>query len=285
MENILSHIRTNFIQELTGEERPGEEIGDDYIISCPGREYSRKINPKYYNYDYDKIKQNNKIVYDIVKTSIDQWKPESFSPPTVERALWESYNIKKYLENMDKNEYIIYITATNYGYTLCNSTIITNFGSLLYVERGGLNQCILVSHPNKIEIPKMVMDMFIYIFDTVLPKLHYVEMPGKIEYLKEMIAIFQRYWILKPMTEHSVKYLLRENKELKDKIEELQQEQGKIKHMYEALELKDQYYNVVELLKQNKKEREQLDKDRRLFYYDREAYRLEMEKKMIDSDN
>lgn len=285
MEDILSHIRTNFIQELNGGDIPTEEIADDYIIYYSGQNYSRKINPKYSNYDYDKLTLNDEIVYDIVKRAINEWKPESYSPPTVERALWESYNIKKYMDNMQKNEHIIYITSTNYGGRLYNSTIITNFGSVLYVEKGGLNQCIFESHPNKTELPKIVMDMFIYIFDTTFPKMSYVEMPEKIKYLKEMIAIFQRYWISKPITDHSIKFLLEENKKLKKQVADLQENQEKIRYMYDMLELKDQYVKVVELLKQNKKEREQLDKDRRSFYYDRETYRLEMEKKILESDN
>lgn len=259
--DIVAQIENSFIKKLNGEDVMDSKIDEPYFIQVDGNRkkgsyYDYKLNPKYSDYNYAELKKITEEIFLKIKEEKD-------SPHWQQAYSYRGMNqVHKFIEQLHKGEYLICVYM-DFSYLCFGSYtvyLITNFGSIFcdndyYINNN--NQC-----------PKSILDIFI---ESVIPN-SYNGHKIHTSRFNELVIGFQKWWQSRPLVGYTAELLKQENEKLKE-------EHQKIKHMYETLELKDQYHKAVELLKQNKKEREVLDQDRREFYREREESRREIEEK------
>jgi hypothetical protein len=270
-KDILVQAENSFVKKINGEDLSSKEetkIDEPYFISVYEDEkrrayYDYKINPKYTDYDYVDLKKMTNEIFSRIKNDKQFEIVEKIrtQPYHKDWNHWKDHYVYaeklfEFIERIHEGEYLVftYIECTNYGTE--KIILFTSFGSI-YNMCYGRSIVFDIFHNDNL-IPKPILDMFIY------NVIHGNEYPQDIIYndvknFKQSIIIFQKWWQSRPVAGYTAELLKQENEKLKE-------EHQKIKHMYETLELKDQYHKAVELLKQNKKEREALDQDRREFY-------------------
>lgn len=287
--DILAQIENSFIKKLNGEDKSTEtddiKINEPYFINAYEDEkracYDYKINPKYPDYDYVELKKVANEIFSRIKNDKKFEIVEKIrtQPYHKDWNHWKDYyayaeKLFEFFEKLHEGEYIILTYMEHETSSIGKIILITNFGSIYY--RYYVNGYLFNIFNSNTIIPKLILDIFIKTFMLVTKCGGYCTSGGNIgkyfEDFKQSIIIFQKWWQSRPITGYTAELLKQENEKLKE-------EHQKIKHMYETLELKDQYHKAVELLKQNKKEREVLDQDRREFYREREESRREIEEK------
>lgn len=288
VKDILAQVKTNFLKELNISNMKKEESPKiDTRKSDDGRTILYELHDlEKYGYNYNNMKNMmvtfNKFIDDTCKGNMI--KNADGSPD--------------FLSTLKTGEYLVFVYCKlAYDKRKIEELIfVTNFGSVLtYVnnyQEGFMGD---------FEIPSGLLITYLALalrckvekFDINTFKMkdfNLIMMVG-------CVCSFQEYQLSIPLTGHTIDLFKKENDSLKIQIEEMKREhekireeqnkkleesrleQERIKHMYGTLELKDQYHKAVELLRQNKVERDLIDQDRRKFHAEKVESEIEIEEK------
>lgn len=291
IKNILSQVKIDLVKEMHG-----QEVTDSSEVTPQGFEIEKHEN-RYYRY---RLKKDSPYNHSDMKQIMAVFNSDIQKGVVFSNSILLYMN--KFISVMLTDEYLCEVFFRNdYRGFLDSVLLITNFGSHFVCT--GSDKWAQKNYDT--EIPKDILTIFINILIKPLGKEFSLEnfYPGNFDYVSfgRSIEAFRKYWMARPFSGYSAELLKKENEsikktaekmkedqdkkmeeaknELDKKLEESKIEQEKIKHMYETLELKDQYHKAVELLRQNKVERDLLDQDRREFYAEREATKFDLEEK------
>lgn len=296
VQDLLVQAENSFVHSCNGTEISTDTGNGDYIIPVHDDKnktydppYEYRTNPKYNYYDYPALRKWNTEIITNIKSG------KGFEPirrirddPTNKNVpFWKEHykflsELENFLDNLTEGEYLVFIKWIHkYDYhtnDVREILLLTNFGST-YFTYYPVGDYIIKITKLESEIPKPIIDMFIDYFIDI-----YEYVPDTYKYRlnfllesKNPMETFQNWWKSRPLSGHTAELLKKENENLRLQIEETKKEQEKIKYMYETLELKDQYMKAVELLRQNKQERDLLDQTRREFYRERDESKKEIE--------
>lgn len=307
VSDLLSQVENSFIRETNGDEASETENVEPHLVKVfskdrtandfPDGNFRLKVGN--YQYDYmvnpDMLDYNHEYITTVqgqamttiknlpVFNYVRKIKTERGHPDWNDWVKNWKYatDMFDFIDNLREGEYIIclYIDDNITSYSCYHVLVITSFGSI-YIKYFGNDHLI---YKNNNEIPKSVLDIFMHNFLEDYPissHSYYANVCKKFINFIKSVTEFQNWWKSRPLVGHTAELLKEENQRLMLKIHETELEHEKIKHMYETLELKEQYYKAVELLQQNKKERDLLERERAEFNREKEDHKTEMDEKL-----